>query len=538
MTITVRQMLRIPELRRMKIVAGESGLDTNLVSTVTVLDAPDIERWVHGGEFVITSGYIFKDDPTALVQVIENLSKGGMAAIGIKLERFLKTLPTEVIEAANKLRFPIINVPIDFAFSDIINPVLSNVVNAQAQELRFSEKVSQSFYELIMNGESIDEILDNLQYFIHVDLAFVDTVFGQNYYCAQSEDFVDRIRRTSLPQLVREIPNRQAVIGDKTYGYLFFDVEDLGTLPKSWDISISHAITAILICTQKRIAKSEAEKRYRDEFVQDILLKNVRFEKEVWNRAQLFDWDLRGPQAVMVVDIDNYKHQFETARQIDEAVATLDEVKQRIYNISTSITKKDFPNVPYAEMSDSIAYIIPSSLRDYDEFKKKLLRTLTSIQEEVSKKTHFTVTIGVGNTKDSIFACHQSYEEAQKALEMIRTTCGGGHAIFWRDLGVYKLLGNLYNTKEAVAFYYDYIGKLIEHDKKKKNQLVETLETIVRCNWQLKAAAQDLSLHYNTLKYRYRKICELIDLNTNDSEDRLNVALSLKLYLMDKYLDK
>jgi len=159
MTITVRQMLRIPELRRMKIVAGESGLDTNLVSTVTVLDAPDIERWVHGGEFVITSGYIFKDDPTALVQVIENLSKGGMAAIGIKLERFLKTLPTEVIEAANKLRFPIINVPIDFAFSDIINPVLSNVVNAQAQELRFSEKVSQSFYELIMNGESIDEIL-------------------------------------------------------------------------------------------------------------------------------------------------------------------------------------------------------------------------------------------------------------------------------------------------------------------------------------------------------------------------------------------
>ncbi|HCA40210.1 MAG TPA: hypothetical protein DEP01_01005 [Aminobacterium sp.] len=337
---------------------------------------------------------------------------------------------------------------------------------------------------------------------------------------------------------MREIPNRQAVIGDKTYGYLFFDVEDLGTLPKSWDISISHAITAILICTQKRIAKSEAEKRYRDEFVQDILLKNVRFEKEVWNRAQLFDWDLRGPQAVMVVDIDNYKHQFETARQIDEAIATLDEVKQRIYNISTSITKKDFPNVPYAEMSDSIAYIIPSSLRDYDEFKKKLLRTLTSIQEEVSKKTHFTVTIGVGNTKDSIFACHQSYEEAQKALEMIRTTCGGGHTIFWRDLGVYKLLGNLYNTKEAVAFYYDYIGKLIEHDKKKKNQLVETLETIVRCNWQLKAAAQDLSLHYNTLKYRYRKICELIDLNTNDSEDRLNVALSLKLYLMDKYLDK
>lgn len=120
---------------------------------------------------------------------------------------------------------------------------------------------------------------------------------------------------------------------------------------------------------------------------------------------------------------------------------------------------------------------------------------------------------------------------------MIRRTCGRGHSIFWKDLGVYKLLGNLYNTKDAVNFYYDYIGKLIDHDKKKKNQLIETLETIIRCNWQLKPAAEELSIHYNTLKYRFRKICDLLEFDVNDSEQRLNVALSLKLYYMDKYLD-
>jgi purine catabolism regulator len=113
MGITVRQMLRIPELNRMKVIAGESGLDTNYVTTVTVLDAPDIQRWVHGGEFVITSGYILKDDPDSLARIIECLSRGGMAAIGIKFERFLKTLPASAKETADRLHFPVIDIPID-----------------------------------------------------------------------------------------------------------------------------------------------------------------------------------------------------------------------------------------------------------------------------------------------------------------------------------------------------------------------------------------------------------------------------------------
>ena len=208
MGITVRQMLRIPELNRMKVIAGESGLDTNYVTTVTVLDAPDIQRWVHGGEFVITSGYILKDDPDSLARIIECLSRGGMAAIGIKFERFLKTLPASAKETADRLHFPVIDIPIDYAFSDIINPVLSRVVNAQAHELSFSEKVSQSFFELIINGEEVDPILNNLHNFIHVDIAFVDSIFGQSYFCAQSDSFIELIRETDLPRLIRKVPNR------------------------------------------------------------------------------------------------------------------------------------------------------------------------------------------------------------------------------------------------------------------------------------------------------------------------------------------
>ena len=123
------------------------------------------------------------------------------------------------------------------------------------------------------------------------------------------------------------------------------------------------------------------------------MLKNVRFEKEVWNRAQLFNWDLRGPQTVVVVDIDNYKHQFEMAKQIDEAVANLEEIKKRIYYIATSMIKMKFSNIPYAEMSDSIAFILPSPFTEYESFKKKLYSTISLMQQEVAKKTKFSVTV-------------------------------------------------------------------------------------------------------------------------------------------------
>ena len=53
MTVTVGEILKMPQFRGFKLLAGASGLNREVLRT-TVGDAPDCWRWSQGGELVIT----------------------------------------------------------------------------------------------------------------------------------------------------------------------------------------------------------------------------------------------------------------------------------------------------------------------------------------------------------------------------------------------------------------------------------------------------------------------------------------------------
>lgn len=138
-----------------EVLAGEGGLDRR-VSTVTVMDAPDIYNWMKGGEFLITTAYIMKDNPLELKDLVIKLNENGASALGIKIGRFIEKLPQEVKETGDSLNFPIIYIPTNLAFSDVINPVLSKIVNAQAKKLMMSEKIHKSFTQIVIEGKGTD----------------------------------------------------------------------------------------------------------------------------------------------------------------------------------------------------------------------------------------------------------------------------------------------------------------------------------------------------------------------------------------------
>lgn len=113
--------------------------------------------------------------------LIIKLNEKGAAALGIKLGRFIEKLPSEVKEIGDKLNFPIIYIPTQYAFTDVINPVLSRIVNAQAKKLMMSEKIHKAFTQMVIEGKGTAHIVDTLYKILNRDLVFMDMVFKQNY---------------------------------------------------------------------------------------------------------------------------------------------------------------------------------------------------------------------------------------------------------------------------------------------------------------------------------------------------------------------
>lgn len=98
---------------KFRVICGNRGLNRE-VSSVSVIDAPDIYNWLQGGEILLTSGYIFKDNTEYLLELIEKIAKNGAAALFMKLGRFIDDMPDEVRIKADELSFPIVYMPFSF----------------------------------------------------------------------------------------------------------------------------------------------------------------------------------------------------------------------------------------------------------------------------------------------------------------------------------------------------------------------------------------------------------------------------------------
>lgn len=534
MTTTVRETLALESFKGFHVLAGFGGLDRE-ISTTTFIEAPDSWKWIRGGECVLTLAYAFQTEEQLLALVRELIERQA-TCIGIKTERYIKQVPQSVLDLADQHKFPIIDIPISVPFAAIIHPVQSLIIHDQARLLKYSEKVRHTFFGLSVRAAEIEEIMQVLCEFTHVDLAFVDLATDRKYIFSDSPQLPAALDTLPLKDVLNLYPHEDVMLNGRLLGHLIFDA-DAEKLKDRWsEIPINQAKGALLLYFQRREVRHQVESRYRNEFVQDLITRNIRMEQEAWNRAKSFNWNLEGPQRVVIVDIDNYKSCLTRAISGGQGVNAIENSKSRIYAIARSfLARLNGGKYPYAEMSDSIVFIFPSGDENGGGFFNDLLRrTLVDMMKVIQTETGFTVTVGVGDPCNNVFDCPESYRQAQQGLELLRRSTGGNVIASWSEMGVYKLLYGVAGTSEGCSFMERYLGPLLSDERPAGATLLDTLQTTVSCNWNLKDAAMAMDVHYNTLKYRWRKICDLLGIDPSKSGDRLNVMIALKLYRMHK----
>jgi len=202
--LTVSDILNIPVLKGCKILAGAGGTAKRVVSRVSVMDSPDAASWMWGGELLLTTGYVVRDNPLSLKFIIEELCRRNVAALGIKLGRFLTSLHDEILAAAEYLDFPLLCIPGHLAFSDILGPVICQInikqdesSEKQTSRLLFQDHVSRSFLELMLAGGGVKSILHHLRSLVNVDVAFFDRFSGVWVSPEEDSHFVESI--SSVP---------------------------------------------------------------------------------------------------------------------------------------------------------------------------------------------------------------------------------------------------------------------------------------------------------------------------------------------------
>ena len=86
-----------------------------------------------------------------------------------------------------------------------------------------------------------------------------------------------------------------------------------------------------------------------------------------------------------------------------------------------------------------------------------------------------------------------------------------------------------HQESEIRRFYKENVEPLCEYDEQKDGELIRTLKMYFECSGNLKKVSEKMYIHYNTILYRIQKIQQITKLDLANSNDRLNLEVSLKI---------
>src|SRR4051812_7336146 len=158
--LSLNDVLELPVVRRAlpQVVVGAGALERE-IRWAHVIEMPNPDDLLKGGELVLTTGLGAREDPGAWTA---SLLHQGMAALAIELGSTWRDVPNAVVAGCARAGVPVVAFHRPVRFIEITEAVHGAVVNAQFALLARGEEIHRRFTELILQGRGVPEILAEL----------------------------------------------------------------------------------------------------------------------------------------------------------------------------------------------------------------------------------------------------------------------------------------------------------------------------------------------------------------------------------------
>lgn len=549
MGLTLREALALAEpLRRAKVLAGEKGLD-RVVQAVNVMEVPDILEWVRPGELLVTTLYPLRDKAADLENLVPKLAEKGLVGLAITPESYIDKIPACMIEAAERLNFPLIELPPKVSFIDIIQPLTSRILRIQAEELRQSERLLRQFLELILRGGSFSDIAELIAQSVGQPVIIVDRfrrLLGRSRnadaLCARLFT-ADSAGDAYLGEEYRPEEVGRAEWGPARYlrvhgqpciahpirassmelGEILVWGELPTPLPSAQMVALEHGATVAALKMMELRAISQVEQQFQNEILEGLLSDQPEAVERARKLAAHMQVRLQPPFHVAVVAPDlPVREVFALGeRESRSSIDTSLHLAQRYIRVLN-------PEAVFWRQGARLIVFFP--LRGGRAPLPELVRALREVCQRVAQEnpTH-SVSIGLSPVTTELTQFAKAYRTAMQSLELGRALRpqAKGEVIAYEDLGFLRLFSSRDSLEGVAEFCQEVLGPLLREDK--HGILLATLRAYLEHGQNLRRTAQALGIHYNTARYRLRRLRALLGPRFTSSTSRLTLELALHL---------
>lgn len=542
--LSIKDIMELPSMSKARLLAGpEDG--TASIRLINIMADPEILDWIDRDEMLAMTAYnLPKMSKRDRLGFFKTAHDKGVAVIAIKVKPYLEALDEEIISYLNDVSFPVIEVPSEIPLSLIISEVTDSLFKKQTKIIERLENIHQGFMDIILSGGGPTEIVTILADYINNPVVFEisysrDVITDwrslepkdQDLIRADYEEFrKDRVRRNERRITDSEFTKDGRVIRRKSipivlrndiYGYL--TSWSYQSELKTYDLSIMEVATTVLsLLIMQFLSVREVEVKYASEFFEDLISEDTTKRERAIENYSYFNIKAKNWYTVLTAEIRTDEQHRED---------NLNLAVRRLIHFLTP----ELENLKYTYELDGILSTRASGLQVLLSFNspENYRTVMNKLAQEISRitKLHFPgcrVEQGVGRLKDSYQAIRESHREARHSLA-INARSGDKNRLFYEDLGIYTLLFHEGMEGEMEDFAKSALSPLEEYDERMKGQLFETLEAYFKTGGNLKEMSRELYLHYNSVLYRLGRIKEILGVDLEDEDQKLNLAIALKI---------
>ena len=552
MAYTVRKLLESEQFPKMKLLCGEKGLDLE-VKGIRIIEIEDMERYLTGGEILITSFQVYLScNDREVEQHFEDLVKSDISGFIVKKRKEYD--PTgrrlSLLEKhCKKYEIPLVEISEDLYYWGIIRYVIMQVFDKATARLKYFKITHDNFNTFILNNNGSCNTASNIIKFLSVMIENPVVLYYGNLNCMVSTNsdnskliLSDEIQPYK-PNIITKFQYMKQMKGSCVQYVVKFAIlnemeiyititEENRELTELDYMAIENAIINLQYGFLSEFAQDEVKKKYQRDIVHNILNGLLSSKEMTEAAAQL---GMKESDTYRVVDFHtitkNVQRKY-TKEQLHEVGVIEGEL---MHLLPDALIYRNMDQIVMIQQVDSNQTEL--------EYQKEMEEVEDVIQRSIlyrKKDTDFQ--IGIGKSVEGYQRLKESYHEASRAIkyiDIIRLVTGDKNksVVHYSNLGFFQIFGKVDDMTELERCIPETLKKLYLYDDEHKGELITTLQMYLRNNQSIKKTAGAMFVHYRTISYRLEKIKQISGINFDDANEVLAVSNGLIIYKMLKEIE-
>ncbi|MFZ7943408.1 PucR family transcriptional regulator [Neobacillus sp. 19] len=391
---------------------------------------------------------------------------------------------------------------------------------------------------LTVSSQGVHQIIQKLCTLLSLPVLVVDP-FYQVLSCSTGNDAIDEI--VIIPDQQQESHSSTPVFScqistihtlktgfacpitshNKNLGYIVIYSNNSPLEADLYEDTLMLAASLCAVQMQKNLEIRQEKQKFKEAFLFDLLYGNIKQKKDVIEYGDIWGWDFSIPHIVIVFSYKEENHFFTNKHMVNMLLQVVEK----------ELILQNFKPIAMAKQNQVVTLIpLPD---DHHNENKIMLEAFTETILKKAKKMNSEVAIacGIGKKYMNPTDIFRSYQEAKVALELgillnIATP-------LFTDLGLERILYK-HDLQDLLEYYHHTLGSLLEHDKHHDGNLIETLEALAANQFDMSKTAKESFLHRNTLRYRVKRIEDILQVKLDDLHVRLDILAAFKIKQLRK----